>query len=332
MNPSKATKKMEQDLLLLIAAEEKRLKDGQIDTPSAHYFLCLADVYRENNRISDEVNILERFAALGSASTEDTNKIFKRILKVYELRESLKHKASASNTENFSMQALEKDIMSVENIQPELGIKNYEICLAVAVCAAYTGATADDEIFELSLSQFEYCKNNDILLRITKQYHGLRRTQGEIPERKKRRFSVNKAELEKSQLDRKAILDIILGSEQVISHNHPYIERQHLVLMFPELAKIPWHSSQVDIPWKALQMDTISLTQLLKQHGNTLPVKSTSQRARGIVTLLSQIEPGTKKSYMARLMKCKPMRAFVWTPELKKASKRLNKRKFIFWR
>jgi hypothetical protein len=217
---------------------------------------------------------------------------------------------------------------SQTNVQRKAELPKHPIKL-VSICAGYTGKTQQDEIFELALIAFEYCQNNDMVLRIIDEYHGLREPNKEIPATSKLRFGINLSDIKNRRFDHDRIQHLMTGVKSVISHNDPYIERQLFLCHFPAYAKVEWRSSQQDIPWKALGFSTTSLSNLAEHYQLRTSTRTPMERAKTIIRLLAQYEPDTDHTLLKRLMSCSPMAPMKWTQTLKAHSQRLNKRSFL---
>jgi hypothetical protein len=329
-------------------------------------YIALANLYRANHMYQKELVVLERFKNLGLALQEDVEKVEGRVREVKALLHrqrqatgsavgsTAKHTHqplpdySARHTEEelaetmpttkleLTLEAMDDgkasfwhpvakstttDRKSASKPKlPELPVK------LVSICAGYTGKTENDEIFELALVAFEYCQNNDRVLRILDEYHGLRAPGKEIPQASRLRFGINAHQLKQGNFDHQHIEQLMAGAKSVISHNDPYIERQLFLCHFPSYARVEWRSSQQDIPWKALGFSSTALSNLAEDFQLHTGTRTPMERAKTIIRLLAQTEPDTDHSLLKRLLSCSPMAPMQWTPTLRAHSKKLNKR------
>lgn len=196
----------------------------------------------------------------------------------------------------------------------------------VALCAAYTGTASDDEIYDLAMVSFDYCNNNDAILAITGEYQDTREPLKPINHLKLTADRNRRNAKDLGYFDSQAIVQFMEGVDCVVSHNNPAWERQLFFCHFPTLTHLPWRSSQLDIPWRALGYPSSALSKLLHAHQLNSATHTSRDRAKGIVRLLAQIESGNQTSYANRLFQCQIMSNFVWDKASRAQSKRLNKR------
>ncbi len=198
----------------------------------------------------------------------------------------------------------------------------------VFICSAYTGESVQDELFEMSIQRIEYCQNNDCIVRVKDSYHGFRQPSVEIPSSVRLRFAIGNQSIENCQLDDAKITSITQNVHSVISHNHPQIERQHLVTLYPQLAHTYWRSSQHSIPWKQLGFPSCALSVLSGHYGIRRFGNTPKERVRAMINLLGKQMPNQARSYLSYLLDQPPLPSFNWTPELKAQSKKLAMPRF----
>lgn len=324
-------------------------------------YIALANLYRSNQLYQKEVVILTRFVNLGLALHDDLEKVEQRlrqaIARLHEQRQQNPGQIIESPpSQNFAKVSLLK-AETKQPTKPKLELALEEIddgkenlwqplptpksgghtprrvkklpensIKLVSICAAYTGKRADDELFELALVAFDYCQNNDMIMRVVDEYHGLRLPSKDIPASARLRFGVNQQELKNSRFDHDRVQQIMDGARSVISHNDPVIERQLFLCHFPAYSKLEWRSSQIDIPWKALGFEATSLSTLASYFQIRSGTRTPSERAKTIVRLLAQFEPDSEHTFIKRLMSCSPMSPMKWDEGLRSHSKKLNRR------
>lgn len=324
-------------------------------------YIALANLYRSNQLYQKELAILTRFINLGLALHDDLEKVEQRLNQAKARLHEQRQQNSGQNLDASATRQTSKVIPLVAGAEqpkkPRLELALEEIddgkenlwqpipstktnyhaprrekklpensIKLVSICAAYTGKRPDDELFELALIAFDYCLNNDMVMRIVDEYHGLRLPSKDIPASARLRFGVNQQELKSSRFDSERIHKLLEGSQSVISHNDPVIERQLFLCHFPAYSKLDWRSSQVDIPWKALGFEATSLSTLASYYQIRSGTRTPTERAKTIVRLLAQFEPESDHTFLKRLMSCSPMSPMKWSEELRNHSKKLNRR------
>ncbi len=322
-------------------------------------YIALANLYQSNQLFQKEFTILSRFINLGLALHDDLEKVELRLrqakARLHQQRQQCPGLSTASSSSPAAAHLINRPIeekdapkleLALEEIddgketlwQPQSSQKTHNTAASrvaklpertiklVSICAAYTGKKHDDELFELALIAFEYCTNNDMVMRLTDDYHGLRLPSKDIPASARLRFGVNQQELKNSRFDHDHIQQVLEGAHSVISHNDPVIERQLFLCHFPAFSKLEWRSSQIDIPWKALGFETTSLSTLASFYQLRSGTRTPTERAKTIIRLLAQYEPETNHTLIKRLMSCSPMSPMKWNDELRSHSKRLNRK------
>ena len=351
------SQKVEQSLIFKIRKQE-RVAGEEGHLVRCDDYLNLANLYEMEHDYEQEVDILERFLNLGLSDEADRELVETQCgrAKILRHQQRLKDqsdkdaKKKADPMKNIPAELkLEKAVPKndgettitrlnaaesnqvITKTPTVVGNKLSEptaIKKIVIVCSTYTGKTTYDEIFQLGLVGVDYCENNHAVVKITKKYEGKRYPTKPIPEKFLTPLTESPAELKKCRLDNEQIQRMLNDADAVISHNDPFIERQHLLMLFPEFDKKPWYSSQLDIPWPAIGFTSRTLPDLLAKYQLPSRLKTPLERASGIARLLSQFEPETDSTFFDRLLKCHPMKPFEWTEALQNHSKKLNKKSF----
>ncbi len=349
---SKLSDRVASQLQIKIKQEEHRAAQRDQFVDSYHY-LTLSHLFETKGDLEKALLVLNRFLNLGRANPTDEALVRQKQQQIknaihlsrQDTQRPLDIDALAAK---FDLEAMASD--EVEWISPDITVGSFtnnrtsskqekiesteelpaDPIKLVTICAAYTGKTLTDEIYELSLVAFNYCRNNDRVLNIIEQYHGLRTPIKPIPDTVKMRVANPLISNNKQLLDQAKIINLLNDAYGVISHNDSYIERQHFLCLFPKFSHLKWWSSQQDIPWSALGFKEKSLTELLGFYGITNVPRTTTERAKGIGRLLSQKESNTNSSYFKRLLSCKSMKPVEWTSELKAQSAKVQGKLFAF--
>ncbi|WMS87008.1 hypothetical protein [Pleionea litopenaei] len=348
------TRKVAHSLIEKIVTGEKQAAKN--DTlVSCDNYLTLARLYNSELDYAKEINVLQRFLDLGRAVHEDLALVERQLSEAkaaqHEQRQidklnlntqnepsvkeasktplRLQDESGSESIWNTTETSQEREKLTPRDIINPTN-KPIDAIKMVTVCAAYTGKTEDDELFELALVSFQYCRNNDTVIKILDEYHGSRKTKKPIPIAAVSRLSASHGIESIEALNQDRVNTIMENVESVISHNDPYIERQHFICLFPHFEKLAWRSSQLDIPWSALGFKDRGLSKILNSYSINRPNRTPQERAKAIVRLLSQHEPGTQSSFFKRLLNCQPMKAFEWSKALKSTSDKLTKKRFGF--
>ncbi|NVJ48754.1 MAG: hypothetical protein HWE11_00115 [Gammaproteobacteria bacterium] len=325
-------------------------------------YLALARLYNSLDNYQKEIAVLTRFIDLGRAANEDLPIVERQLSEAKAALHEQRQIQKISGTNPIAAtQDKSREKPSEPSKVPPLQLENETAADApiwpsnreqpaslsardiinvheqpldtiklVSMCAAYTGKSEEDEIFELAIISFEYCQNNDTVTRILDEYHGTRQTAKTIPPEAIARLNTHNRGKSPKYLDVNKVNKIFEKADAVISHNDPHIERQLFLCLFPHLSAVKWRSSQSDIPWQALGFSEKGLSKLLHRYQFKRPNRTPVERAKAIIRLLSQFEPGTQTSLFKRLLHCQPMKPFEWTKSLKQRADKLQKKRFSF--
>jgi len=249
--------------------------------------------------------------------------------------------SETKNKESFLERAVKEEELALQAIESEPDIveissnanvvhknKNTETALegltitVLAVCAVYTGRLETDEIVELSLVLFEYTEGKENPFSVLKTYTGNRKTLVVPPSKVLTKFSIEPDAYLTTPLNKETVLSMFLQADYVVSHNNPNVERKLLITLFPEIIDANWHSTQKDIPWRALGFESVGLSHIVKSFGKRKP-RGSLERAKAISQVLQQEEPSNHHPYIERIHYMKPMKSIEWTKEMERQNKRM---------
>lgn len=347
---SNLTGVVETKFLSLIDKEEAIATQQESALSSANY-LKLADLYLFHKDFKKEAEILTRFSDNIFADSQELVDVYERI----ERNSKIQHQQSLS-AENFkkvselessnknaslSLLAIESEDDNVvlkpkakvvhQHKDSKRSLKN-QMIRVLAVCAVYTDRSDLGEILELSLVLFEYSESNEQSFKIIQSYTGNRDLIKAIPKKTMMKFGIDESAAAHSPMNPETILPMFLKADYVVSHNNPEVERKKIVTLFPEVKDVKWYSTYKDIPWRALGINSIGLSDLAKLFGKRKP-RSSLDRAKMISYILQFNEPNTNKPYIERIHYMKPMKAIEWTSDMEAFSQlmsgKTSKKKWI---
>lgn len=353
----KLSQRVARNLIQTIKTNEQ--KAGQEDTLlRCDNYLSLAHLYINEGLYGKAVSVLSRFIDLGRSEFSDIPLVEQKLNEAKALLHEQRQIEALNKPENTSVEArldsflqhsptkltLVGDIpeprgvwQKMRNPESQPAVERNEVqkkrrlpakpIKVVAMCAAYTGKTIQDEIYELAMVAFEYCLNNDRIMGTVDEYYGCRKTYCRLETIEQLRLAPELNTNVTHKLSQEMVNRVTKDAHCVISHNDPYLERQHFFSLFPHLTDLDWRSSQLDIPWGAYGFKSKGLTSLLDYYGIAHTTRTAKDRARGIMRLLGQVEPDADNTFLSRLLSCKPMRRFTWSSEAKVQSNRLNRKR-----
>lgn len=317
---------------LIDAAEEKAGHDGQ--QVDAKLYLQLADLFHFHKKFKKEVDILKRFTHFKFANKDEFVEILERIENAKEL-EQLTEERREAPTPLALVPDVEHDgkkheefisISSEKKVEPRAptGKEPFDnqTIKVLALSAAYTGVSDKDEIAQVAMVLFEYTSSRMKKGKIVSSFWGKRKTKIKVPEKTVNEFSLNLNEKDVLEFDKDKALEMFDQADLVVSHNDAEVERKLLATLIPEMIDKPWHSSERDIPWRAMGFETNRLAQLAGQLDEKVP-HSCMDRALFISRMLQKTEPFSSHVYLERLYNMQPMKAFQWTDTLEKQTKKL---------
>ena len=306
-----------------MAKQEGQTIDGKL-------YLQLADLYHFHKNYRAEVAILKRFSQLENALAEELGDVFERIERSTSLLKFSVEAKAESRPLSLVPDADEKQAVSIgssKDIVPRIqtGKLPFDQSTLKVVCvsAAYTGTTDLDEIIQVALVLFEYSPQRLKKGQTLATYWGKRTPKAAIPKKVANQFNFSSSEKLVEPFSWEAAMEIFTQADFVVSHNDAEIERKLLATLLPDIVDIPWHSSERDIPWRAMGFENNRLTQLAGQLDEKVP-RTCIDRAMAICRILQKNEPFSTQTYLERLYNMQPMKAFSWTPELLKQAERIN--------
>ena len=336
---------VEQRFLTLIDDEELAAFENDGVLHSANY-IKLANLYHFQKDFEKEGNILVRYSESQFADANELTDIYERIDLLSQKRHILEQAPLNKNSDGIglALAALESEQESVEittnkevihqNKNTQTAIDGLTITV-LSVCAVYTGRKLDDEIVELSLVLLEYTENKETPFSIIKTYRGNRNSIKSVPDEVISKYNLSSETATKNPMDKEEVLQMFLQANYVVSHDNADLERKHLVTLFPVLKSCKWYSTQKDIPWKALDFESTSLSAITKKFGRRKP-RTSMERAKAICHILQQNESSTNDPLIERIHYMKPMREVEWTKEMERQHKNMTKKQvkgpnFLIW-
>lgn len=329
MTGSDLTTNIENKLLSLVqVAEQKaRAKDLKVD---AKLYLQLADLYHFHKNYSAEVDILTRFTRLkNTVSSDEVVKVYERInsvkgLLAYNRKSSENSKLelipNESDSEEISISSEKEVKRRVHKTKQPFSERTLKILCLSAAC---TGISDNDEVVQLALVLIEYSAQRKKKAKILETYRGDRKTRIKVSQKIKDQFGLNYSDNEMVKFAPADVQSIFQQADFIVSHNDAEVERKLMATLLPSVAKIPWYSSERDIPWRAMGFNTNRLTILAKELNEKAP-RACFERAMTIARILQKKEPFSEHIYLERLYNMQPMGELEWTPQLKKQVRRMK--------
>jgi len=328
---------VEEKFLSLIEQQEVASSADQFDLSSENY-IRLANLYHFHKDFEKEESILNRFADSERAANDDLVEVYERLEKVSNLR----HLQTKVKMQEFSSEG-DLKLISIESdpdpVVDEISSRKKvsqpirsdkrpligQTITALAVCAVYTGKSFEDELVQLALVLFQYSAGEEKPFKILGNYVGNRKPSYSVADEIYNRFCIRPTDLRDIPLNKQKVAELFERADYVISHNNADIERQQICMFYPEARQSKWYSTQKDIPWRALGFESKSLSELSRAQGKTKP-RTSSERAMAICNLLQQEEPYAGYPFMERIYYMQPMKELVWTPQMDKRVKKLNRK------
>lgn len=338
MNTPQLTDTIEKKLLSLIDSLETQSKNNSSMVDSKLY-IQLADLYNFHKKFNDEAAILSRFIGLERADSQELMDIYARIEKATQLAKliddnpapiELNKYTSGSSALKLVAISEDKDAISLagkkvvtpraDSNKTPFSQKTHKV---ISVCAVCTGRTDHDEVIQVALELFSYTPGNSIPLQIIETYVGNRKTIAKISNDTQMQFNLKSSEIKSHPFDADKILSLFQQAEFAVSHNDAERERKLLAVLIPDIALIPWHSSQKDIPWTALGFKNNRLSQIAVSLKERAP-RSSLERAIAIARILRHVEVQSGQTYLERLYNMQPIKPMKWTFELTSQHKKLK--------
>jgi hypothetical protein len=342
MNKPQLTNTIEKKLLAMIEALEiNAKKKGQ--SLDVKPYLQLADLYKFHKNFKQEADILSRFARHNSADGVDLVDIYARIEKAVELSHLVAHnpepvgmdtvqrQAFSTEASDLSLQPVEQDkdninLQTKAKAQPRVNLDksgfHSQQHYILSACIVTTGRSDLDEVVQVGFELFKYSPGKESAVTALDTYSAYRTPLVAIPNSVTSRFVLKPASKLHESFDPQAVLSLFKQADFVVSHNEAEVERRLLSVLIPEVAEVPWYSSQQDIPWSALGFKSNRLTQLAAEFNEPIP-RSCQQRAHAITRLLLKNEPQTESSFLERLYNMQAMKPLQWNETLQKQHKKL---------
>jgi len=218
-----------------------------------------------------------------------------------------------------------KNMVRHQNKASKESLKIHTITV-LTVCAIYSDRSNQGEILELSLVLFEYSESNEPSFKIIQSYTGNRELTKAISKQAMMKFGIDEHATLNNPMNHEMVISMFQKADYVVSHNNPEIERNKIVTLFSEVKDAKWYSTQKDIPWRALGIESTGLSALAKLFGKRKP-RSSLDRAKMISYILQYNEPNTNTPYIERIHYMKPMKTLEWTADMETLNQLMNGKK-----
>lgn len=319
-----------EDKLLSIIRSTEVVAAKSLTPISAKVYLQLADLYHFHKDYQNEIAILKRFSQLEQAANDSLIEIYERIERASQLKEfALQNEFPQVlelvpvNGEVVDKPRYKSAPQTRSNKRPFNQVKH----TVLTVCAAYTGRSDADEIAQLALVLFEYRPEAEVKKELLETFVGERSTKLALPQTVATQFNINIGNKIVNSFDIDKIKKMFERADFVVSHNNAEVERKLLATLVSSAAEKPWYSSQKDIPWRALRIETSRLTQLARLLEEKIP-RTCIERAITISQILEKSEPFSNQIYLERLYHMQPMKRLEWSDTLIKQRKRFERSSF----
>lgn len=322
--------------------KRQRLRGG--GTLGAGHYIKLADLYHFHKDFDKEEEILLRFSESPHANDEELMDIYERIEKISKTRhllnkpplkkvslldnsvqlEKTKILAEQANIDPLSLISIESEpdiveissnaIVTHKHKQTKLSLEDQTITI-LTLCSIYTGRTEEDELLELSLVLLEYSASEATPFKVINTFTGNRKPTNRLLDKTIADSGIDPDAHVRRPMKKEMILSLFEQADYVVSHKNPLIERRIIITLFPELQNANWHSTQQDIPWRAMGFDSTSLSHIMQSFGRRKP-RTSLERAKAISQILQSSEPNNSDLYIERIHYMNPMKAIEWTKEM----------------
>lgn len=174
---------------------------------------------------------------------------------------------------------------------------------AVVLDTETTGINPQDELIELGLILFEYSPKDGEILDIIETYQGYNEPKRKyIPDNIVQLTDLTWELVQGEFIDKNKVMTLITRADMLIAHNSRF-DRYYLSKVLPEVKRMKWKCTMLNIPWRKLGVGSLSLQNILNVHGIIQHNKHHAlSDARSILELL-QIRARNGKRYMSYLTK-----------------------------
>ncbi|QSO52363.1 hypothetical protein JZ785_27200 [Alicyclobacillus curvatus] len=127
----------------------------------------------------------------------------------------------------------------------------------------------DDEIVQLSVVRFCFCRETGEILEIEANYTGFNEPTRSIPAGATQVHGISDRDVKGHRLDASLIESVVEPAEFMIAHNAPF-DRGFLISQFTWATEKPWKCSMRHVDWQARGHPSRALQRLLFAHGITV--------------------------------------------------------------
>lgn len=122
-----------------------------------------------------------------------------------------------------------------------------------------------DEVIELAICRFSFCRESGAIVGILDEYCGLREPGVPISSGAFRVHGISREQLNGCRLDHDRVAAMLSASEFIVAHNASF-DRGFITRLFPGLEAKPWLCSMRGIDWQRRGFKGVALQRLLQAH------------------------------------------------------------------
>jgi len=276
-----------------IEAEEKE-NNGYAASPDLYEEV--AKIYRKKKDRDNEIEILERFAKRRRPPGKRAERLYQRLIRVYELNKQIEIREKDGESFSFHIGYG----TPIEECPPF-------IALASIIDVETTGLSNNDDIIEIGILTFKYSKLTGNFINKISEYHSLNEPHCAIDVEAQRIHGISYEDTEGHRMDLEAIQKIIEKSDILIAHNASF-DRKYLAKYLPEVQYAVWHCTVYGIKWKNYGFKSKKLKDLVKTLKISLvgPSHRSLSDAYAVLTIL-QLKNNAGEPYLYELINSPPL-------------------------
>jgi DNA polymerase-3 subunit epsilon len=164
-----------------------------------------------------------------------------------------------------------------------------------------TGLNANTEaVTEIGILQFEYCLNNDCIVKIIEKYQSFQDPKKPIPAMITELTGITDDMVKDQEIDKDAVNSILQSSDLILSHNATF-DRAFIDPIFKASQNAVWGCSVRQIDWRKAGFSSKSLGHLCRDHGFFFESHRALCDVLASVHLLTMKSQLTAKTYLNEL-------------------------------
>lgn len=164
-----------------------------------------------------------------------------------------------------------------------------------------TGLNANTEaVTEIGILQFEYCLNNDCIVKVIEKYQSFQDPKRPIPPMITDLTGITDDMVKDQEIDRDQVNAILQSSDLILSHNATF-DRAFIDPLFKASQSAVWGCSVRQIDWRKAGFSSKSLGHLCRDHGFFFESHRALCDVLASVHLLNFKNPISDKTYLNEL-------------------------------